>query len=239
MVVDASKKRQETGTAVLCSGGLDSAVLVAHEADAGSGPVQPIYVTAGLAWEAWELEVVRRLLAAPTFEASVRPLVQLDCPVTDTYPNTHWALGGTPPPYDTPDEDVYLVGRNVLLLAKVSAFCALNRIARIAVGPLAGNPFPDATRAFFDAMERALSQGLAHEIRIAAPFSALRKKDVVELGALLGVPFELTLSCMSPDAGRHCGRCSKCRERLQAFDAAGMTDPADYAFRPGDVATGV
>ena len=238
MVVDASKKGQGIGTAVLCSGGLDSAVLVAHEANAGSGPVQPIYVTAGLVWETWELEVVRRLLAAPPFEASVRPLVQLDCPVTDTYPNTHWALRGTPPAYDTPDEDVYLVGRNVLLLAKVSTFCALNRIARIAVGPLAGNPFPDATRAFFDAMERALSLGLAHEIRITAPFRELSKKDVVELGASLEVPFELTLSCMSPDTGRHCGRCSKCRERLQAFDAAGITDPADYAFRPGDVVTG-
>ncbi len=35
--------------AVLCSGGLDSVVLVAHEAR--TGDVQPIYVAVGLAWE--------------------------------------------------------------------------------------------------------------------------------------------------------------------------------------------
>ena len=62
------------------------------------------------------------------------------------------------------------------------------------------------------------------------------------LGQSLGVPFELTLSCMNPvPAGAsavHCGRCSKCRERLQAFDEAGIEDPADYAFRPRDVRTG-
>src|SRR6185436_3493267 len=37
-------------TAVLLSGGLDSGVLVADEAT--RGVVQPIYVSAGLAWEA-------------------------------------------------------------------------------------------------------------------------------------------------------------------------------------------
>ena len=36
-------------TAVLLSGGLDSAVLLAEEASRGT--VQPIYVAAGLAWE--------------------------------------------------------------------------------------------------------------------------------------------------------------------------------------------
>ena len=39
--------------AVLFSGGLDSAVLVAHAAQQGA--VQPIYVSAGLAWESAEL----------------------------------------------------------------------------------------------------------------------------------------------------------------------------------------
>ena len=43
-------------TAVLLSGGLDSAVLVADEA--ASGEVQPIYVSVGLAWESAERAVV-------------------------------------------------------------------------------------------------------------------------------------------------------------------------------------
>ena len=44
----------------------------------------------------------------------------------------------------------------------------------------------------------------------------------------LSVPFELTLSCMAPGEQQHCGRCSKCREHLEAFEGAGIRDPASY-----------
>ena len=232
-------------TAVLCSAGLDSAVLLATELQAateragGAAHVQPVYVRSGFAWEPDELRLAERLIAAPPFAGRLAPLAPLDCPVADTYRSGHWALAGTPPAYATADEEVYLVGRNVLLLAKVATWCAVERIGRIALGPLAGNPFPDATPAFFATMEQALSQGLDHALRIITPFRQLSKVDVIARGLALDVPFALTLSCMNPAEGRHCGRCSKCRERLEAFDAAGVADPAAYAFRPADVATGV
>ena len=229
------------GTAVLCSGGLDSAVLLAHELDAAPDgcPVHPVYVSGGLAWEVAERRLVERLLQGPPFAGRAAPPASLLCPVSDTYPETHWALRGTAPAYATADEEVYLVGRNVLLLAKAATWCALHGVERIVIGPLAGNPFPDATPAFFDAMADTLTRGLDHPIRIAAPFATLRKDEVIARGAALGVPFELTLSCMSPVDGIHCGRCSKCRERLQAFDEAGVDDPAPYARRPANLLTGV
>jgi 7-cyano-7-deazaguanine synthase len=46
------------------------------------------------------------------------------------------------------------------------------------------------------------------------------------------VPLGLTLSCMNPQQGEHCGRCSKCRERRDAFADAGVEDPARYATAP-------
>ena len=58
------------------------------------------------------------------------------------------------------------------------------------------------------------------------------KSDVIRLGVELGVPLELTLSCMNPQEGRHCGRCSKCRERRDAFIEAGVDDPTIYAVAP-------
>ncbi len=133
--------------AVLLSGGLDSAVLVAQAAT--TGVVQPVYVSAGLAWEAEELGLVERLLQVPPYAPAVRPLIRLALDVTDLYPDTHWARTGVPPAYDTPDEDVYLPGRNILLLSKAGVLCALRGIPRLAIGPLAGNPFPDATPLFF------------------------------------------------------------------------------------------
>ena len=214
----------------MLSGGLDSAVLAAQESR--TSVVHPVYVAGGLAWEEGEQQVVQRLLLAPVLRVGshrVMPLVRLEFSLRDVYPATHWALNGTPPAYDTPDEDVYLHGRNIALLSKAAVYAASRGISRIVVAPLAGNPFPDATPQFFGALSAAFSLGLAAPIEIGAPFAQLHKEDVVKIGARLGVPFELTLSCMNPSGTTHCGLCSKCRERRDAFQAAGVTDPTTYA----------
>jgi 7-cyano-7-deazaguanine synthase len=217
-------------TAVLVSAGLDSVVLAA--AEARERHVHPLYIRTGLAWEPEELTALERLLSRQPLAGRLAPLTELDFTVRDLYPATHWALRGTPPAFDTPDEDVYLTGRNVVLLSKAAIYCAQHRIERIALGPLAGNPFPDATSQFFAAMQDALSLGLAHRIEVAAPFASMDKSDVIRLGIDLGVPLELTLSCMNPRQGRHCGQCSKCRERRDAFAEASVNDPTTYAVAP-------
>ena len=97
---------------------------------------------------------------------------------------------------------MYLPGRNVILLGKSAVFCAANRIERLVLGTLAHNPFPDATPDFRAAMARALSLGLAHTLHVDAPYAGASKAEVIRRGAALGVPFELTLSCMSPPPSR-------------------------------------
>jgi len=221
-------------TAVLLSGGLDSAVLLAEEA--AHDDVQPVYVSVGLAWEAAEREAVRRFLADGFKSPRVRPLASLSVDMTDVYPAAHWARSGHAPGYRTPDEDVYLPGRNVVLLGKAGVFCALARLDRLVIGTLDHNPFPDATPAFREAMTTALSLGLDHRIEIAAPYARVGKADVIARGQRAGVKLELTLSCMNARADgqafpRHCGVCSKCRERHDAFVEAGVADPTDYADR--------
>lgn len=219
-------------SAVLFSGGLDSAVLVADAAR--SGPVRALYVSVGFAWEAEERAMIARLFAAPPFAGAIDPPVDLHVDMRDVFPPSHWAVRGEPPAFDTPDEDVYLVGRNVTLLTKAAVFVARNvpDARRILLGSLGGNPFPDATPAFFEAMARALSLGLGAPIEIDAPYAALHKRDVILRGVELGVPLELTLSCMQPEDGMHCGRCSKCRERRDAFREAGVEDPTAYRHVP-------
>jgi len=257
-------------TAVLLSGGLDSAVLVAEEA--ASGEVQPVYVSVGLAWEAAEQAIVRRLLSGAPLVGRVRPLVSLSIDMRDVYAATHWAVQGHPPAYHTPDTDVYLPGRNVILIGKAAVYCAAAKIDRLVLGTLAHNPFPDATPEFRAAMAHTLSLGLDHPLRIDAPYASTTKADVIRRGAALGVPFELTLSCMNPPHSAlctpypapctlhpaprtlhpapctphpapctlhpapctphpapHCGACSKCRERHDAFVEAGLRDPTAYA----------
>jgi len=231
----------DSGTAVLLSGGLDSAVLLAEEAL--NARVHPVYISVGVAWEGAEREAIGRFLDAWSDGHAVEPLASLSVDMTDVYPAAHWARRGDPPGYHTPDEDVYLPGRNIVLLGKAAIYCAAAGIGRLVIGTLDHNPFPDATPAFRGALQTALSMGLDHPLQIDAPYSTLEKSDVVRRGAALDVPLALTLSCMNPvtrasggagKAGqegfpRHCGRCSKCRERHDAFLAAGIADPTDYA----------
>jgi 7-cyano-7-deazaguanine synthase len=240
-----------TATAVLFSGGLDSAVLLALEVRDGC-EVWPVHIRAGLAWEDAEALAINRLIAGPPFHeprgnesrsSPLQPLSTLSVEMRDVYPPSHWAVQGRPPAFDTPDEEVYLEGRNVILLSKAAVFCARHGLNRIAIGPLAGNPFPDATPAFFSSMAKALSLGLARPLTIDAPLAAMHKDDVIQLGRELRVPLELTLSCMNPQRGPadaaanglehlHCGQCSKCRERRDAFRDARVEDPTTYAAEP-------
>jgi 7-cyano-7-deazaguanine synthase len=228
MVVNPENEAQ--AVAVLLSAGLDSAVLLAEAAS--NGPAVPIYVASGLAWESAEQAALDRLLAAPPYGRNVAPLVRLHVDMRDVFPSTHWAVRGVAPAFDTPDEDVYIDGRNIVLLSKTAVFMARSGLCRVLLGPLSGNPFPDASPAFFRAMEAALGQGLQIPIRIETPYASRHKADVIRIGARLGVPFQLTLSCMQPVNGLHCGRCSKCRERRDAFREAGIEDRTRYAERP-------
>jgi 7-cyano-7-deazaguanine synthase len=218
--------------AVLLSGGLDSAVLVAEAA--AHGEVQPIYVSVGLAWEGPERQSAERFLRALAdggYAPRLRPMATLTVEMNDVYPAAHWARQGTPPGYDSADEEVYLPGRNIVLFSKAAVFCALSGIGRLSIGTLAHNPFPDATPEFRAALARALSLGLATPLTLEAPFAAVEKADVIRRGAHL--PLGLTLSCMkapgfAAEKPRHCGACNKCRERREAFVAAGVVDPTVY-----------
>ena len=229
----------EKYTAVLFSAGLDSAVLLA-DALARRGAdetVQALYVAVGFAWEAEERGMAARLLGAAPFAGRTTPAVMLSFDMRDVFPDTHWAVRGTPPAFDTPDEDVFLDGRNVILTSKAAVFITRHArprhtSARLLIGTLAGNPFPDATPQFLDAQGRALSYGLDLPMAVEAPFAALHKSDVIRRGVELGVPLELTLSCMQPHDGSHCGKCSKCRERRDAFREAGVRDPTLYRQPP-------
>lgn len=214
---------------VLVSGGLDSCILLSHLLDQGR-QVQPFYVHCHLNWEPEELHAVRRFctaLRSPRLEM----LVELELPLADLYQD-HWSLGTrSAPDASTPDEAVYLPGRNPLLLIKPALWCQLNGIAHLALALLASNPFPDATAAFFQAYETALSTAAEAPIAFERPFAHLHKTEVMRLGR--GLPLELTFSCIAPRDALHCGVCNKCGERRSAFRAAGMPDPTPYANTRG------
>jgi 7-cyano-7-deazaguanine synthase len=211
---------------VLASGGVDSAVLVANQAAQGH-VVQPMYIRFGLAWEQVEEAHLRHFLGRLRGQGEVRPLVALELPISDVY-ETHWSVSGAgAPDATTPDEAVYLPGRNLLLLAKTAVWCALHAVGRVALGTLQGNPFADASAGFFSGFADLASFALSQPLEVVTPFSALTKAEVLSLGR--GLPLEHTFSCIAPAATEHCGTCNKCAERHKAFAEAGIEDRTTYS----------
>lgn len=88
--------------------------------------------------------------------------------------------------------------------------------------------YPDCTPEFIGAMANAIFIGSYMQIRLHTPIQWLQKSGVVTLGESLGVPFENTWSCYKGEE-LHCGECPTCRSRKQAFEAAGVNDPTEYA----------
>ena len=227
----ANKKKKvspEDQVCVLISGGLDSCVL-ASELRQQYLKIFPVYVKGGLLWESVELFWVQKFLLSLKTE-TIQPLTILRMPLDDLYQN-HWSLTGKQiPAYHSDDRNVYLPGRNILLLAKTAVYCAMNGIQNIALGPLKANPFPDSTPVFFKTMQNALDLGLNARLNILTPLARLSKTDVLKKGA--GLRLDLTFSCLNPQGYHHCGRCNKCADRILSFRKAGIEDNTVYKKRP-------
>jgi 7-cyano-7-deazaguanine synthase len=208
--------------AVLASGGLDSSVLLADEAK--SAVVYPVYVRCGLAWEDEEFDALNAFVNALSNPNVMGPTT-LSVPVAPMYGN-HWSVGASVPGADEPDTSVFLPGRNILLIGLAAVWCSTHDVDCVGIGSLGGNPFPDASIDFFQSFASALSTGLGHTVKVKASFRELRKSAVIQ--RFQHLPLELTLSCMAPADGRHCGRCNKCSERQIAFERSEVADLTDY-----------
>lgn len=217
---------QTNSVAVAYSGGLDSAALVASFARQDR-EVWPMYVRCGLVWEEDELSFGRRFLDAFN-HPRVMPLCVFHLPLTDLYEESHWSLTGIDvPAAGTLDEDVYLPGRNLLLLAKPAVACVRQGIGELAMASLAANPFADAQPEFMRKFMEMIRASFGKSPRITQPFAQLSKADVLRQAG--DAPLHFALSCLRPLAGQHCGTCNKCAERKAAFDAAEVTDATVYA----------
>ncbi|WP_020472763.1 7-cyano-7-deazaguanine synthase [Zavarzinella formosa] len=213
--------------AVLVSGGLDSAVMLA-EATRHYPAVHPLYVRTGSAWDEIELGHLQRFLKAIACDV-LKPLHTFRFPVEDIY-GQHWSITGKDvPDENSPDEAVFLPGRNLILLSKALIWCHLRDIPAVAMAPLEANPFPDATPEFYAEMSGVVNRAVGGNVSVITPYRVISKVEVIRRGA--GLPLGFTFSCIRPVNGAHCGHCNKCAERQHAFAEAGVNDPTEYASK--------
>ena len=216
---------------VSLSGGLDSAVLCASlQAEHGAGAVGTVFFQYGSKHGPWEEKAARTL--AGHFGA---PLRVVDLRAVFAHAKSALLEGDMrdipKEAYGSASMDQTIVpGRNLMFAAVLASIAESHGAACVALATHAGDHclYPDCRPTFNLALEQVIAESTGNAVHVATPFSSLHKKEIVALGAALGVPFALTRSCYE-QTETSCGQCGTCRERLDAFAANGLVDPVGYS----------
>ncbi len=219
---------------VLLSGGMDSCVCAALAARDHAAAA--LHVSYGQRTEAREqqsfLAICRRLNIRDTLLVRNEALRAIGgsaltderIPVPTVGPAAHAA-------HNIPV--TYVPFRNAHFLAVAVSWAEVLGAEKIYIGAVEqdSSGYPDCRPAYYEAFNQVIKAGTkAGNIEIVTPLIHLRKAEIVSLGLELGAPFDLTWSCYSRE-DHACGVCDSCLLRLQAFAAAGTTDPIPYAER--------
>jgi len=218
---------------VLLSGGMDSCVcatLAARDTQAAA-----MHISYGQRTEERErqsflgicdrLGIEKRLvlgnevLAAVGGSALTDPGIQV--------PEAQGKIGGHGVPV------TYVPFRNAHFLSAAVSWAEVLDATRVYIGAVEqdSSGYPDCRPAYYKAFNAVIQAGTREgKIEVITPLIAMRKAEIVKLGLELGAPFDLTWSCYSRE-DRACGVCESCVLRLQAFAAAGATDPIPYEVR--------
>lgn len=212
---------------VLVSGGMDSCVTAAVAADQGYRPAM-LHVNYGQRTEGRELISFHQIAgyygAAEQMVADMRYLAAIG---GSSLTDESLAVPG-------PGEEAnaipltYVPFRNTHLAAVGVSWAEVLGARRVFLGIVEedASGYPDCQRSYLAAMNEVIRLGTRPEsgIRLEAPLIAMSKAEIVELGARLGAPFELTWSCYRRE-DVPCRDCLSCELRARAFEAAGVTDP--------------
>lgn len=237
--MNASRRTESNGTAttaaVLLSGGLDSATVLAIAREQGF-TCHCLSVDYGQR-HGIELEAAGRV--SRHLGAASHRLIALDLR----------AIGGSaltddldvPKNRDLDNDKVpvtYVPARNTVLLSLLLGLAEVVGARNLFIGANAidYSGYPDCRPAFLHAFESLASLATVAgtetgaRFRVRAPLIDLDKAEIIRRGVALGVDYSLTISCYDPtDRGLACGSCDSCLLRRRGFEQAGVPDPTRYA----------
>lgn len=214
---------------VVLSGGLDSCVLLFEVLDKyGPENVTALSFNYGAKHNRRELrsakhiaelcEVERKVIDLPFIgELFNSSLLQKSVPIPKG-PYTDEALSQTIVPF-----------RNGIMLSIAAGYAESSGAQTVYYGAHHddGAVYPDCTSYFVESMTHAIYKGTLNNVMLIASFVNCTKSQIVTTGHILGVPFESTYSCYE-GGPVHCGECSTCFARKNAFSEARLFDPTEY-----------
>jgi len=113
----------------------------------------------------------------------------------------------------------YVPARNTIFISFALSFAETIKADTIFIGAnsIDFSGYPDCRPLYFEQFNRLLAKATAYRpIKIKAPFLYKTKKEIVDIGRRLNVPFELTWSCYK-GGKKPCGKCDACRLREKGF----------------------
>ena len=131
----------------------------------------------------------------------------------------------------------YVPARNTVFLsialAKAETINAFDIF--IGVNAIDYSGYPDCRPEFilqFEKMMNVATKDAVQNIgkyKIHTPLIKLTKAEIIKKGQQLGIDYQITSSCYSPNKyGQPCGQCDACKLRIKGFDDAGLADPLNY-----------
>lgn len=131
----------------------------------------------------------------------------------------------------------YVPARNTVFLsvalAKAETLNAFDIF--IGVNAIDYSGYPDCRPKFISKFEQLMNLATKDALqnigtyKIHTPLIKLTKSEIIKEGVELGVNYEITSSCYSPNKyGSPCGCCDACNLRLKGFHDAGLVDPLKY-----------
>jgi len=222
------------GAVVLVSGGMDSATAAYRAREAGHD-LYLLHASYGQDTEDVEFDRARRqadrLGAAEFLHVETEHLARIGA---SSLTDDDVEIGDA----DLDSDEIpasYVPFRNANLLSMAVSYAEANDCTAVYIGAHSEDysGYPDCRPAFFDAFQSVVDVGTRPEteIDLRAPFVDDAKREIVEAGHELGVPYEITWSCYRAETPA-CGTCDACAYRLKAFQQAGIEDPIEYERRP-------
>lgn len=131
----------------------------------------------------------------------------------------------------------YVPARNTVFLsialAKAETINAFDIF--IGVNAIDYSGYPDCRPEFILQFEKMMNVATKDavqnigEYKIHTPLIKLTKAEIIKKGQQLGIDYQITSSCYSPNKyGQPCGQCDACKLRIKGFYDAGLADPLTY-----------
>jgi 7-cyano-7-deazaguanine synthase len=212
---------------IVLSGGMDSAVLLAHELSLGTR-VAALSFDYGSKHNPRELPMAREICARLNVGHKVVGLPFIN----ELFASSLLQSGEAIPEgaYDADSMKSTVVPfRNGILIAIAVGYAESVGASRVLIGSHSGDHhiYPDCRPEFNAAIDEAARLGTDDAVRVAFPFASMDKREIGDLGRTLGVDFARTWTCYK-GGELHCGTCGACDERKFALRHDQGLDPTRY-----------